>query len=129
MSKQSLSQNKENVKSVQSIYQGPIPTPEMLKAYNEIDSTLVNRIILMAEKNNDANIEINKRTLSINETLVKENSKLQNRGQWFILLIVLMSFMFAIASAFILKNTAISVVSLLVSAIGVGTTAINKLLK
>ncbi len=129
MSKQSLSQNRENVKSVQSIYQGPIPTPEMLKAYNEIDSTLVNRIILMAEKNNDANIEINKRTLSINETLVKENSKLQNRGQWFILLIVLMSFMFAIASAFILKNTAISVVSLLVSAIGVGTTAINKLLK
>ena len=129
MSKQSLSQNKENVKSVQSIYQGPIPTPEMLKAYNEIDSTLVNRIILMAEKNNDANIEINKRTLSINETLVKENSKLQNRGQWFILLIVLMSFMFAIASAFILKNTTISVVSLLVSAIGVGTTAINKLLK
>jgi len=100
MSKQSLSQNRENVKSVQSIYQGPIPTPEMLKAYNEIDSTLV-----------------------------KENSKLQNRGQWFILLIVLMSFMFAIASAFILKNTAISVVSLLVSAIGVGTTAINKLLK
>lgn len=129
MSKQSLSQNRENVKSVQSIYQGPIPTPEMLKAYNEIDSTLVNRIILMAEKNNDANIEINKRTLSINETLVKENSKLQNRGQWFILLIVLMSFMFAIASAFILKNTAISVVSLLVSAIGVGTTVINKLLK
>ncbi|MBQ3824986.1 MAG: DUF2335 domain-containing protein, partial [Spirochaetaceae bacterium] len=44
------SQNRENVKSVQSIYQGPIPTPEMLKAYNEIDSTLVNRIILMAEK-------------------------------------------------------------------------------
>ena len=100
MSKQSLSQNRENVKSVQSIYQGPIPTPEMLKAYNEIDSTLVNRIILMAEKNNDANIEINKRTLSINETLVKENSKLQNRGQWFILLIVLMSFMFLLRYLF-----------------------------
>lgn len=129
MSKKSLSQNVQSVKSVQSIYQGPIPTPEMLKAYNEIDSTLVNRIVSMAEKNNDANIEISKRTLDINEALVKENSKLQNRGQLFILLIVIMSFMFAIASAFVLKNTAISVVSLLVSAIGVGTTAINKLLK
>lgn len=60
MNAKKLSTQENNATSKVLAYQGPIPTPDMLKQYNEIDSNFANRILTMAEENNLANIELNK---------------------------------------------------------------------
>ena len=41
----------------QELYSGPIPSPALMKGYAEIDPTFPDRILRMAEKSNDADIE------------------------------------------------------------------------
>lgn len=41
-------------------YQGPIPTPEMLVHYNRVDPTFADRIMSMAEKEQERTIQLEK---------------------------------------------------------------------
>lgn len=52
----------------QSFYAGPIPHPEMLKQFNEVDVTFAERLFKMAEKQNEEQIAIKKR-ISISNAL------------------------------------------------------------
>lgn len=49
----------------QSFYQGPLPPPNDLKAYDEIEKGLASRIVAMAEKSQAATIENGKKILSL----------------------------------------------------------------
>lgn len=45
-----------NIQQTQELYTGPIPHPDVLKGFSEIDKTFPERIIKMAEKHNEANV-------------------------------------------------------------------------
>jgi len=51
-------QNKLQVQAIQTqeIYQGPIPHPEVLKKFQEVDPSYPERLMVMAEENNRAAI-------------------------------------------------------------------------
>ena len=44
-------EKKVMAKVTQSVFQGPLPPPQILSGYNDIEPGLVNRIVTMAEKN------------------------------------------------------------------------------
>lgn len=52
----SVPETEDDTVEVEAEYSGPIPTPEMMRTYYEIDPSLPDRIMLMAEKANDAAI-------------------------------------------------------------------------
>ena len=62
--KKNLIPNREKEKVLQyketHFYQGPIPTPEMLNHYNKIQHDFAHRIMLMAEKEQERTISIEK---------------------------------------------------------------------
>ena len=47
------------------LFAGPVPHPEILRQYNEIDPGIADRIIKMAEKDQDHVIECNKKSLEL----------------------------------------------------------------
>lgn len=52
-------ETEDDTVEVEAEYSGPIPTPEMMRTYHEIDPSLPDRIMTMAEKANDAAIRLN----------------------------------------------------------------------
>lgn len=64
---------------------GPIPSPEILKQYDEILPGLADRIMMMAEK------QINHR-IKLEELELKEEVKLKKRGQIFAFIIAFCGF-------------------------------------
>lgn len=64
----------KNATFMQTHYQGAIPPPEMMEHYAEIDATLPDRIITMAEKNGDARRENEK-------AIIKKSYQLDTLGQ------------------------------------------------
>ena len=70
---------------VGSAYQGPIPSPEMMKDYSSVDSTFPDRLLSMAE-------EDSKRDTVIVETereRVKKTLEMESRGQIFVFVVVM----------------------------------------
>jgi len=62
--KQSEEENKTAtmlVHSEQKYHSGPIPSPEILRGYQSIDSSFPERIMKMAEANNAASIDDDKK--------------------------------------------------------------------
>lgn len=57
-------------------FYGPIPPPDLLKAYNEIDPEFGNRIITMAEKQQDHRI-------NLETQVIKGDIHRANLGLWF----------------------------------------------
>lgn len=55
----STPKTEDDTVEVEAEYSGPIPTPEMMRTYYEIDPSLPDRIMSMAEKANDAAIRYN----------------------------------------------------------------------
>lgn len=69
---------------VEAEYTGPIPTPEMLRTYSEIDPSFANRIIIMAEKANEAAIRRNDAEVALLEVeaeAVRAEIEIAKKGQ------------------------------------------------
>lgn len=49
------------ISHVERHYQGPIPDPEAMRKYGEIDESFPNRMMTMAEKDQDSNIRVDER--------------------------------------------------------------------
>jgi uncharacterized membrane protein len=70
--------------SIVAAYQGPIPPPAQLERYEQIQPGAADRILRMAEKNQDAQIEQSRAVLEIEkQKIANEETKLQlfSRGQ------------------------------------------------
>jgi len=103
-------------------YEGPIPLPSILKGYNEIDPSFANRVFVMAEKQNDANIEMAKKEQAGDMSLKKH-------GQLFAFGIVIIGYTFAFFSAFILRNTTMAVTSMITGTVPLAIVAVNGMLR
>ncbi len=72
-------------------FSGPIPPPEALEKYEHILPGAAERILSMAEKNNDHNIKIENRRLDIEIDFLGKSHKYAITGQFFGLLVTVMS--------------------------------------
>jgi uncharacterized membrane protein len=105
----SKSQNKNNLQNrpshaIQTVaYQGLLPPPDMMEHFQKLDPNLPERIVRMAEKSIEksfveleihkeaimADLENQKKDLSIKELGIKEDAKYDFRAQMIILLMVI----------------------------------------
>ena len=72
--------------SHQSLYQGPVPDPEALKKYEQIQPGFANRLISMAEKEQQSRIQRQNKIIEAE----KDESKNYKRGQGFAFLSVIL---------------------------------------
>jgi len=81
--------NKASPTTQIGIFSGPIPHPEVLARYNQIDETLVNRIVSMAE--NESSHRHRQETIELQAriTHLKESDIDVKRGQVFAFIIVI----------------------------------------
>ncbi|MBQ6567450.1 MAG: DUF2335 domain-containing protein [Treponema sp.] len=106
----------------QTQFIGPIPPPEMLKGYYSLKEEYADKIIKMAEENNSANIELEKKAL-------EGNIRINSRAQVFAFIIVLLGYGMASLFGFVLKNTPATVVSIITGTAPLAIAAISGLLK
>lgn len=83
----------------QHAFSGPLPHPEILAKYNEITPGFAERIISMAEKEQNHQHECDK-------ILISEDTKLPKRGQWFGLFSIIIIGGIAITLAYLKSHTA-----------------------
>jgi uncharacterized membrane protein len=62
---------------------GPIPSAEELQALESVMTGLANRVVTMAEKEQNGRLEGNKRALEIQEAAIKKELSIPRRGQIF----------------------------------------------
>ena len=93
--KQNTKSKKEVSITQQSIYSGPLPDPNSLAMYEDISPGFANRLIVMAEKEQKERILLNNKIIDIEAEMIKQDTSIIKRGQWFaffsVLLIVLLS--------------------------------------
>lgn len=106
----------------QTQFIGPIPPPEMLQGYYSLKEEYADKIIKMAEENNAANIELEKKAL-------EGNIRINSRAQIFAFIIVLLGYGMASLFGFVLKNTPATVVSIITGTAPLAIAAISGLLK
>lgn len=68
---------------------GPIPSPRALKGYAELDSTLPDRIVKMAEKQLEHEISIDQRNVDTAQEAMRRGFASATRGQWMELFVIL----------------------------------------
>lgn len=71
------------------ILSGPLPHPRLLQEYNNVIHDGAERIMIMAEKQQNSRIEGEKETREINRHIADEQLKLQRRGQLIALIVIL----------------------------------------
>jgi uncharacterized membrane protein len=71
-----------------AMYAGPIPTPELLRGYKDIDPTFAERIVKMAEKHVDADVLIK-----------NEDARAIKRGQIFSFVVCILGLAAAVVLA------------------------------
>lgn len=76
------------------LFAGPLPHPDILKGYEEVDESFPDRIFKLTEKDQE-------HRSGLENYVVKENFKLNNLGMWFALIIVILSML---AGTFLLYN-------------------------
>lgn len=74
------------------IVSGPLPHPLLLKEYDNIINNGAERIMAMAEKQQQSRIEGEKETREINKHIADKQLKLQSRGQIIALIVILLIF-------------------------------------
>lgn len=78
--------------SQMEIVSGPLPHPRLLKDYDNLIKDGAERIMAMAEKQQESRIEGEKETRRINTHIANEQLKLQSRGQIIALIVILIIF-------------------------------------
>lgn len=84
--KQSKQQTQQQISiqhQKQEFYSGPIPKPEDLEKYESIQHGFANRLLVMAEKEQDERIALNNKIVDENAKINKANNTTQRRGQLF----------------------------------------------
>lgn len=76
------------------LFTGPLPHPDILKGYEEVDESFPDRIFKLTEKDQEHRSDLE-------NYVVRENFKLNNLGMWFALTIVILSML---AGTFLLYN-------------------------
>ena len=107
----------ERIRSIEE----PIPDPILLEGYKKVQADFPERILKMAENNNDANIEIAKAETA-------EKRAFNKRGQLFTFLIVLRGFGLAAAFDFLKDDTGAAITALICGIVPLGIAGINNLL-
>lgn len=111
------------VKKTTEISQGPLPPPRILKEYDEIIPNGAERIMRMAEKEQDSRLEVKRLNDESNRKLMKRKLDYFKRGQWMgfsLALIVLISaglfayFNFVTLAGILLTTTLVALVGLFV---------------
>ncbi|MCF7935203.1 MAG: DUF2335 domain-containing protein [Synergistales bacterium] len=74
-------ENGQNALLLSSLHQGPLPHPSKLRDYNDIISNGAERIMQMAENEQEANIDLERRKLLIIEEQNKRDGQFGKRGQ------------------------------------------------
>lgn len=69
----------------QSLHVGPIPPPEYMHAYGEVNPSFPERILAMAEREQSHRHELQRSSLESVRLLDAGQFELQKRGQWFAL--------------------------------------------
>ncbi|WP_051919107.1 DUF2335 domain-containing protein [Basilea psittacipulmonis] len=77
------------------IHSGPLPSPEDINLYNQYIPDGANRIMSMAEKS----LSLKEKEQNFAYELNKEGLKIQKRGQWFALSIVIIFFILSLIIA------------------------------
>ena len=78
--------------SISTTYSAPIPPAEEMRRYNEIMPNAAERILAMAEKEQNFRIELNQKKLNANIKLTQRSLCLKFLGQCFALLTILLFF-------------------------------------
>ena len=89
------------VMQVTKMHSGPLPDPETLAGYERVAPGSAERIILMAEKQQDHRHNNENKQLSLHETMINGDCSMKKRGQWFGLFSVLIVSMFSFYLAFL----------------------------
>lgn len=71
-------------------YQGPIPPPESLKKFDEIEPGLASRIVTMAEKNGDHLRDIQKQQVAHDRQKTEQEVDIVKRGQLFAFILMVL---------------------------------------
>ncbi len=74
----------------QEMYSGPIPDPESMKKYEEIKPGFADRLLKMAEKEQEHRISVNKKLLELEQKDQDKDYKYLFRGQVLAILAVLL---------------------------------------
>lgn len=69
-------------------FSGPIPPPSLLASYDALQSGLADRIVSMAEKEQNSRHDIDARQLNLAEVALKARIKLDTRRQWLSFIVV-----------------------------------------
>ena len=105
---------------------GPLPHPRLLKEYDRIINKGAERIMIMAEKQQESRIEGEKETREINKHIADKQLKLQSRGQIIALIVILLIFGLVVLFTFTGHETVayillgIGVVGIITAFMGVG---------
>lgn len=78
-----VASHEQRIQVEKSGFSGPLPDAEMLAKYASVEETIPNRIVVMAEKNQDHVIDINAKSLALNEKILSGRNAAERRGQWF----------------------------------------------
>ena len=81
-SKDKITQTQASIVTA-TAYQGPIPAAEELQKYESVLPGASERILKMAEKEQDARLENNKAGMQNVFNIEKERNLIAKRGQWF----------------------------------------------
>ncbi len=84
--------NQQNSISFQqsTIFSGPIPHPEILSQYEKISPGFANRIIAMAEKEQDERIKLNNKIVEYQHIQEINDQKIIRNGYYFSLIAILL---------------------------------------
>lgn len=100
------------IQSKTEIHAGPIPDPDTLERYKDIDEELFKTIVTMAKSQNDHRISIEKQVVS-------SNLSSQKRGQFFAFILFLITIIGSFSLIYLGKNWGmIGVISVFISGIG-----------
>lgn len=61
---------------------GPLPSPRIMKGYSELDPSLPDRIVTMAEKQLDHEIDMDRRNADMRHEAMEKGFSSAHRGQW-----------------------------------------------
>lgn len=104
-------QSSQSIKIQQSShFSGPIPSPEALQKYGDINPHLIEQIFEMTESDLKHSRDIEQKTTNANIELARASMTQKGRGQFFALLIAAMAFCTSIALAALGAKTAASIV-------------------
>ena len=117
---------KHNVSQVASAWQGPLPSPEAVKQFDEIVESGAERIFRMAELEQQHRINSEKLIIQVNSEAARAEIKAAIRGAWMGFIVPILAIFGAVFTSSIGANWSVSVALVSIPVMGVVKTLVTR---